>query len=330
MKLISEMSAAYQPWQWLMFFFLYNFMGWVYETAFVSIRTKHFENRGFLWGPQIPLYGSGALLMLFLAQPVINQPILCFLVGMAGATALEFIVGITMEAVFKVKYWDYSNFKTNIKGVICLPASLLWGVFTIVLVNWLHKPVETLVLGAPDLLVILADSMFFVLFLTDFALSLKAALELRDLLEAITRVRKELNKVQEQLAEHTRQIKEELADRAESAAANLEEKFTNAMGALPEEVQEEIREGIKEVQKYRQQRQAERKRKQDEHAEFLANLKEKAADYREQLHSLNTGSRRLRDNLLSRHKGIHSERFAEALKEAREHLPERPKRKKTG
>lgn len=301
MEMIREMLAVYRPWQWLLFFFLYNFVGWVYETAFVSVKERHFENRGFLWGPQIPLYGSGALLMLFLALPFKDQPALCFLVGMAGATALEFVVGIAMEAIFHVRYWDYSNFKTNIKGVICLPASLLWGVFTIVLVNWLHRPMETFVLGIPDTVVILADVMFAVLFLTDFAMSLKAALELRDMLEAITKLRKELSRVQEQLAEHTRQVKEELAERIENAAENLEEKFAGVVDSLPEEVQEEVREGIEKMQKYRQK-----------------------------LHSLNTGRKKLRDNLLSRHKGIRSERFAEALKEAREHLGERPGKRKAG
>ncbi|MCI8513353.1 MAG: hypothetical protein HFI93_01800 [Lachnospiraceae bacterium] len=262
---IREMLAAYQPWQWLMFFFLYNFIGWIYETAFVSATNKCFENRGFLWGPQIPLYGSGALLMLFLALPVKDRPALCFLAGMAGATALEFIVGITMEAVFKVKYWDYSNFKTNVKGVICLPASLLWGVFTLVLVNWLHRPMEALVLGTPDAVVILLDVMFFVMFATDFVMSLKAALELRSMLEAIVRLRDELNKVQEQ-------IKEELH----------------------------------------------------------AHLKECVADYQQQLHILNTSRKKLRDNLLSRHRGIRSERFEGAMKEIREHLPERLGKKKRG
>jgi uncharacterized membrane protein len=328
MHMIRETLAAYQPYQWLMFFFLYNFVGWIYETAFVSIKNRHFENRGFLWGPQIPLYGSGALLMLFLALPVKDDPVLCFLVGMAGATALEFVVGILMESIFKVKYWDYSNIKTNIKGVICLPASLLWGAFTIVLVNWLHRPVEAFVLAMSAPVVILLDVLFGVCFVTDFAMSLKAALELRDMLEALTKLRAELGKVQDQLAEYSEQLKEELADRAESVAAGLEEKFTSAMEALPEGVQASVREGLEELREIRQQRRVEKQKKQEERAAALQQLKEKAADYVQQLNVLNTSRRKMRDNLLTRHTGIRSERFGAALKEAREHLPERPRLKK--
>ena len=328
MALIKETLAAYSVWQWLLFFFFYNFVGWVYETAYVSIKNRKFENRGFLWGPQIPLYGSGALLMLFLAIPVKESWILTYLVGMVGATALEFVVGIGMEAIFKVKYWDYSHIPTNIKGVICLPASLLWGLFSVLLINCIHKPVETFVLSLSEPVVILMDVLFIILFVTDFAASLKAALELRDMLEGLTKLRSELGKVQAQLANASEQFKEEMSERAEAAAANLEMRLEAAVEMLPESVQEGIRENMEELKELRRQHLEEKQRRQEERSVQLQQLKAKAAEYRQQLEDLNRNSRRMRDALLSRHSGIHSVQFADALKEAREHLQERSGKRK--
>ena len=41
----------YTVWQWILFFFIYCFFGWCFETALVSIEEKHFVNRGFLRSP---------------------------------------------------------------------------------------------------------------------------------------------------------------------------------------------------------------------------------------------------------------------------------------
>ena len=39
-------------------FILYSFLGWVWETIYCTVREKRFQNRGFLFGPVCPIYGS--------------------------------------------------------------------------------------------------------------------------------------------------------------------------------------------------------------------------------------------------------------------------------
>lgn len=34
--------------QWVLFFFIYCFIGWVWETTYVSLRKRKFTNRGFM------------------------------------------------------------------------------------------------------------------------------------------------------------------------------------------------------------------------------------------------------------------------------------------
>ena len=53
--------------------------------------------------------------------------------------SLEYCTGAAMEALFKVRYWDYSDKPFNLNGHICLFCSLGWGVFSVLLVKW-HPP----------------------------------------------------------------------------------------------------------------------------------------------------------------------------------------------
>ena len=132
--------------QWLLFFFIYCFIGWIIESTYVSVRSLHFVNRGFLRLPMLPLYGSGAIIMLWLSLPVKGNLILVFLFGMAGASLLEYVTGYVMERLFKMKYWDYSNNPFNINGYVCLGTSIAWGFLTLLLTEVVHRPLEWLVL----------------------------------------------------------------------------------------------------------------------------------------------------------------------------------------
>jgi uncharacterized membrane protein len=90
----------YTWYQWLAFFFIYGFFGWIWETSYVSVCQKRFVNRGFLHGPMIPIYAFGALAMLILALPVKANMLVTYVVGMVGATLLELVTGWLMERLY--------------------------------------------------------------------------------------------------------------------------------------------------------------------------------------------------------------------------------------
>ena len=141
---------VYSLTQWSFFFLLYCVLGWCFESTYVSIMQHRLVNRGFLHGPYLPIYGSGAIMMLFVTIPVRESLILSFLAGLVGATALEYITGVAMEALFKVRYWDYSNQRFNFQGHICLSSSIAWGGFTLLLTRVIHKPIERMMLWIPE------------------------------------------------------------------------------------------------------------------------------------------------------------------------------------
>lgn len=191
---------VYTWYQWLLFFFIYCFIGWVIESTYVSVRSLHFVNRGFLRLPLLPLYGSGAIIMLWLSLPVKGNLLLVFLFGMAGASVLEYATGYVMERLFKMKYWDYTNNPFNINGYVCLGTSLAWGLLTILLTEVVHRPLEWLVLQLSSSACTALVLTIAVIFIIDTTRSVKEALDLGRILESMTKIKAELEDVQVQMA----------------------------------------------------------------------------------------------------------------------------------
>lgn len=184
---------------WVTFFFLYCLLGWIWESVYVSVRKRRWVNRGFLNGPCLPIYGFGAILVLFLTMPVCDNPLLVFLFGMLGATVLEYITGYVMEKLFEVKYWDYSDEKYNLKGYICLKCSIGWGFFSVMLVQIIHKPIEWLFFHIPETMLMVFDVVFLFLFSADVCYSTIEALDLKKILQNRVSVKQRLQNMQERL-----------------------------------------------------------------------------------------------------------------------------------
>lgn len=182
--------------QWLLFFFIYCFLGWCWESAYVSVRKRQWVNRGFLKGPVLPIYGSGALAVLVSTLPVRECPALVYIFGLIGATLLELVTGICMENLFHVRYWDYSNQKFHYKGHICLSSSVAWGFFSLAMIYGFHKPIERMVLGLPYRFTNVSSFILTAIVAADFAVSFKTAMELRDILDGMERIKDEMKKLQ--------------------------------------------------------------------------------------------------------------------------------------
>ena len=190
---------SYSMVQWLFFFYLYCFMGWCVESVYVSVRKRHLTNRGFLRGPFLPIYGSGAMMMLVASMPFRDSIVMTYISGCIGATTLEYVTGVVMEKLFNMRYWDYSKKKFNFQGHICLGTTLAWGLLTILMTEILHVPVERFVFAIPGLTLNILTLVLTVGIVADFTLSFKAAVDLRELLLKMEQVKKELLHIQKRL-----------------------------------------------------------------------------------------------------------------------------------
>lgn len=190
---------GYNGVQWLFLFYFYCFAGWCFESVYVSLKSHKWVNRGFMRGPFLTLYGSGAIMMLVVSRPFVDNMLLTYAAGVVGATALEYVTGVAMETLFKVRYWDYSQRFMNFQGHICLRSSLTWGVFTVLMTRVIHRPVEKMMYMMPEHVLYYATVILTVYIVADFTLSFKAALDLRDILVKIMKAREELERIQKRL-----------------------------------------------------------------------------------------------------------------------------------
>ncbi len=74
------------------------------------------------------LTGGFCFLIIYLLNGILSSESMLFrsFVGACTITAVEFIVGITVNLILKWNVWDYSKVPFNLVGQVCLPYSVLW------------------------------------------------------------------------------------------------------------------------------------------------------------------------------------------------------------
>lgn len=293
---------TYAWYHWLTFFYLYCFFGWIFESVYVSLRQHRPVNRGFLRLPMLPLYGTGAVMMLWVSIPVQDSPILVYLSGFVAATLLEYVTGYVMERLFKVRYWDYSDQKCNVNGYICLSSSIAWGFLTIFMTEVIHRPIERFVLNLNPVLEWCMLAVVSVLFVTDAVQSTRDALDLAQALEAATKLRGELDEMQVQIA---------------LLKAELSQDFQEKMEARSERIQS----FKQELQELRDAQIEELRQRRENQEERLRALNEAFAEKTAAMGQHMPTRRRMR--LLRRNPTAASRQFAAALGELKASIEER-------
>ncbi|MDC7302432.1 putative ABC transporter permease [Agathobacter ruminis] len=161
---------------YVVYFAIYSFMGWIYE-CFFAIATKHeWENRGFMFGPVIPIYGVGGVSIMILLRvcevyhltPSVWQ---LFLIGAFGSVILEFSTHLFLEKMFHAYWWDYSNMPFNIQGRVCLPYTICFGGAAILVAKVIAPFTVHMVAWMPDLLFEGLAFLFVAIFAMDLALT---------------------------------------------------------------------------------------------------------------------------------------------------------------
>lgn len=272
---------------WLFFFYLYCFLGWVWETCYVSVRKAKWVNRGFIHGPFLPIYGSGAIVVLICTLHFRTNAGLVFFTGMASATLLEYFTGAMMERLFHVRYWDYSNQPLNLNGHICVLSSLAWGAFSVLLTLYMHNPIERLALSMNQNLLEFIVFLLTVYISIDMAQSVREAFNLKELLVGLESSSEEFRHLQKGIEVAYAFYGSELKEKSEAGL----KKINSAFGAGKEKG-ENVKAGIMErVERARTKRtyknissllgrnpQAVSKMHEKAFSEFMEIMKERAAE----------------------------------------------------
>ena len=191
------MIAIYeQPfWSAFLIFILFSFIGWISEVIYVGVTSAHkFVNRGFLHGPLCPVYGFGGVIILMLPPFLYKTWIPLFFASMILCTIVEYFVSWLMEKLFHTRWWDYSHYKIQLNGRICLLNSILFGFLGVAVIHFVYPLMLDLlnllsqtvinISGMIILAVLSVDIFFTVRKLVDFANIMKKLKEFGETLNS--------------------------------------------------------------------------------------------------------------------------------------------------
>jgi len=111
----------------ILLFFTFSFVGWVWEVSLHLVKDGVFVNRGTMYGPWLPIYGIGGLLILLLLKKTREKPALTFLLTMVVCGIVEYFTSWFLETTEGERWWDYSGYLLNINGRICLEGLLVFA-----------------------------------------------------------------------------------------------------------------------------------------------------------------------------------------------------------
>ena len=115
----TSFIRCYTAWNLALMFFLFAFIGWIWEVILFVIQTGEFVNRGTLYGPWIPIYGFGGTMILVVVCKLRTEPVLEFLSIALVSDAVEYFTSYFLEKSTGMRWWDYSGYFLNLDGRIC-------------------------------------------------------------------------------------------------------------------------------------------------------------------------------------------------------------------
>lgn len=147
---------------YFLWFLFYSFVGWMYESILVSCQQHRLVNRGFLNGPLCPIYGTGAI--------------------------LEYTTSWVMEQLFHARWWDYSNFRFNLQGRVCLLGALIFGLGGVGVVLGSQPYVERVTDMIPLPMLHTLVTVLALITIIDLAVTVAGMLEFERVLDSVSQV----------------------------------------------------------------------------------------------------------------------------------------------
>lgn len=314
----------------------YSFAGWCGEMVYCSLgQRKLCEKRGFLNGLLCPIYGHGALVVLWALHGGAENPILTFILGGILTSVVEYITSFAMEKLFHMRWWDYSKKRFNINGRVCLLNSTLFGLASVLLCHVIHpRAAELLGRFYSHAWAVPVTITLFVLYMADIVLSVRSAIQIGSRVEKLHAVHAELQAKLQELRADSQWALEELRAQGIDALEDLwaegaearELRLDAAQKAL-EELKFRISEAHLSLEDRRSEAQKAREAKLQELSEAYERLTQRLAAAREdsqkRTQALYDGQDIFERRLMHSYPTLRSTRHSEAIAKLREYRAER-------
>lgn len=112
----------------ILIFFSFSFVGWFWEVLLHLLSEGRFVNRGVMYGPWLPIYGTGGVLVLLALNKFRDKPLLQFVNITILCGIVEYFTSFFLEITHNgTRWWDYSGYFINLNGRICAEGLIVFG-----------------------------------------------------------------------------------------------------------------------------------------------------------------------------------------------------------
>lgn len=174
-KISNNNSKIPKIYMYILYFFIFSFLGWTLETLYSFVVLGHFTNRGFLYGPICPIYGFGALILIIFLSKYKKSALKLFTYSAIIFSVFEYFVSYMLEALFQTYWWDYSNDFFNLNGRISIFYSFAWGISAILFCGhifpFFKKKLNTVLSKTPYKLKLFIINLLLIIWIIDTILS---------------------------------------------------------------------------------------------------------------------------------------------------------------
>ncbi len=130
----------------ILMFFIFSFVGWFWEVLLHLLESGNFVNRGVMYGPWLPIYGTGGVIVLILLNKLREKPLIEFLSIIVVCGIIEYFTSYFLEITHNgVRWWDYSGYFININGRICAEGLLVFGLGGIAVVYFIAPFIDNII-----------------------------------------------------------------------------------------------------------------------------------------------------------------------------------------
>ncbi len=166
------MHRKYSALSIIIMFIVISHAAWLWEGTVTAFEVGRFVNRGFLHGLWLPIYGTGAVLLIFIFGQKRYSFWQIFLGSAMICTAIEYAAAVILEKMFHLQWWSYGDVSFNYKGRICLPVFFVFGLAGYFLIQFLAPYLDDKIQKLSVPVQIAVCIIFSSLFILDFVFSL--------------------------------------------------------------------------------------------------------------------------------------------------------------
>lgn len=166
-----DVVRKYSLTSYILFFFTFAMIGWIWEVSLHLFSDGEFVNRGVLFGPWLPIYGTGGTLALLLFHRLVKRPTTVFFASFVMSGVIEYATATFLWETRKMKWWDYTGNFMNLQGRICLEGLLVFAIGCMVVLYFVGPYLDELFLKIPRKIKLAVIAVLLVLFVLDLVYS---------------------------------------------------------------------------------------------------------------------------------------------------------------